>query len=82
MEILTPVGSNLPFVCMKGQFPDDIGLRSAEAGLSAKHFRDVGILRISGYAPGHKDDPALDRSGVLADVLISLKRKDNRNVNE
>lgn len=76
VETVTPVGANLPFVCVKGQFPGDIGSRSAEAGLSAKYFRDPGILRISGYAPGFKDDPPLDRSDALADVLMSLKPKE------
>lgn len=76
IETVTPVGANLPFVCVTGQFLGDIGSRSAEAGLSAKYFRDPGILRISGYAPGFKGDPPLDRSDALADVLMPLKRKE------
>ncbi|MYA88101.1 MAG: hypothetical protein F4X97_06565 [Boseongicola sp. SB0662_bin_57] len=76
LEVLTPAGANLPFVCLKGELPKDVGVRCASAGFSAKLFPEEGVMRMSGHAPGRSDSPMLDRSDSLADLLMSLTQED------
>lgn len=80
LKVLTPVGADLPFVCLKGEIPEDIGARCASAGFSAKLFPEAGAVRISGYAPGQSDSPMLDRSDLLAGLLMSLTQEDGSDV--
>jgi hypothetical protein len=76
IEVLTPPGAALPFICLRGINP--YRLRDADCPdcFSVKFFKEQGITRISGAVRGSIYSTPADRSSDLADfVLRSICRK-------
>jgi hypothetical protein len=72
VEVLTPFGAKLPFICVRGVDPERAAIACSGVGLQAKFFRQQNIVRISGAIRGAIDSAPIDCSQVLKRALSIL----------
>ncbi|MGG1945538.1 DUF6024 family protein [Trinickia sp. NRRL B-1857] len=65
IDVLTPIGARLPFICMRGVDPVRAATACASVGLHVKFFREQNVVRISGAIRGAIDDTPIDCAPVL-----------------
>lgn len=72
VEVLTPFGAGLPFVCVRGVDPVRAVSACGTVGLQTKFFRVQNVVRISGTIRGPIDSAPLDCSQALEQALSNL----------
>lgn len=72
IDVLTPIGAGLPFICLRGVDPALTANACASVGLHAKSFRGQSIVRISGAIRGAINDAPIDCAPVLRRALSIL----------
>ena len=72
MDVLTPIGAGLPFVCIRGVDPARAASACASVGLHAKSFRGQNIVRLSGAIRGSIDDAPIDGAPALKRAVSIL----------
>lgn len=75
VEVLTPFGARLPFICVRGVDPARAASACSSVGLQAKFFRQQNIVRISGAIPGAIDSAPIDCAPVLKRALSILVKE-------
>lgn len=75
VEVLTPFGARLPFICIRGVDPARTASACWNVGLQAKFFRQQNIVRISGAIRGAIDSDPVDCSPELKRVLSILVKR-------
>ncbi|WP_266065074.1 DUF6024 family protein [Brucella intermedia] len=74
VSVLTPNGAGLPFVCLRGSFPDHLIDACAIHELSVKRFTSEGVVRISGALRGTLVSAPTDRRDQLLAALTTTFR--------
>lgn len=75
IDVLTPMGAGLPFVCVSGIDPERAASACSSVELQVKAFRTQNIVRISGAIRGALDSAPVDCSPMLERALSIIARE-------